>query len=93
VNGDIDGGILGGHTGCQYQWSNWVFGVEASGDWTNMRGFTAIVAFPPSPLVVQNRFDTKLKWLATATARVGYAWNNLLLYAKGGLVAIFGLHV
>jgi outer membrane immunogenic protein len=88
VNSDIDGGIFGGHAGCQYQWSNWVLGVEASGDWTNIRGSTtATTGFPPSPLVVQNRFDTKVKWLATATARLGYAWNNWLLYAKGGLAA------
>jgi outer membrane immunogenic protein len=28
--------------------------------------------------------NTKLDWLATATARVGYAWNRALFYVKGG---------
>lgn len=28
--------------------------------------------------------NSKLTWLATATGRVGYAWNNWLPYVKGG---------
>ena len=29
-------------------------------------------------------WQSKLDWIATATGRVGYAWNNVLGYVKGG---------
>jgi outer membrane immunogenic protein len=32
-------------------------------------------------------WDSKLNWQATATPRLGWVWNGLLLYGKGGLAA------
>jgi opacity protein-like surface antigen len=38
------------------------------------------VGFSPAFFTVQD----KTNWMATATARVGYAWGRTLYYAKGG---------
>jgi outer membrane immunogenic protein len=88
VSKDLSGGIFGGHVGCQYQWANFVFGVEASADWTDIRGSTtAAPVFPPFTELEPTSFDTRVKWLATATPRLGWAWGSWMYYVKGGLAA------
>lgn len=87
VSHDIDGGVVGAHIGCQYQWTTWVFGLELAGDWAAIDGSTsALVPLSPSQ-VRQDSFDARIRSLITATPRVGYAWNNWLFYAKLGLAA------
>ena len=81
---DIDGGVLGGHFGGNYQVGNWVAGLEGSVAWTGLKG-TATDPFGPSGGITT--YDSRLKWLATLTPRLGYAANNWLLYVKGGLAA------
>ncbi len=39
------------------------------------------------PLGQDDNFATRIQSLFLGTARVGYAWNNVLLYAKGGYAA------
>jgi outer membrane immunogenic protein len=57
-----------------------VFGAESDLDWANIRGtFTATV-----PGVVTGSLSTKLNWLSTYRARVGYTWGPAMLYATGG---------
>jgi outer membrane immunogenic protein len=72
------GGIVGGQIGYNWQMSSWVFGIEAQGDWANLRGSNISAAFP----AFTNR--SKIDALGLFTGRVGYAWNNALLYVKGG---------
>jgi len=73
------GGMVGGQVGYRWQWTNWVFGVEAQGDWANLKGsnssLTAII-----PFINQTKIDA----IGLFTGQVGYAFNNVLLYAKGG---------
>jgi outer membrane immunogenic protein len=73
------GGLVGGQIGYRWQASNWVFGVEAQGDWANLKGsnssLTALI-----PYINQ----TKVDGIGLFTGQVGYAWNNILLYVKGG---------
>jgi outer membrane immunogenic protein len=73
-----DGGLVGGQFGYNWQFSNIVVGVEGSGDWANL---TAGRASTVVPIVALN---SKVDAIYTATARVGGAWNNVLLYVKGG---------
>jgi outer membrane immunogenic protein len=88
VDNDLHGGLFGGHVGCQYQWANWVFGVEVGADGADIKGSTTVsVPFPPSHFIPLDSFDTRVKWIATATPRVGFAWANWLYYVKGGLAA------
>ncbi len=76
---DATGGVIGGQIGYRWQSGGWVFGVEAQGDWADLRGSnTSLVLLAP----FVNR--TKIDALGLFTGQVGYAWNNVLWYVKGG---------
>jgi outer membrane immunogenic protein len=76
---NTSGGIAGGVVGFNWQpqGTNWVFGVEGNFDWANIRGS----AICPAPTLTCR---TNLNEIFTGTGRIGYAWNRVLLYAKGG---------
>src|SRR5262249_3650811 len=61
-----------------WQNGNWVFGLEAQGDWADLDGENVSLAFPA--LTNRSRVDA----FGLFTGRVGFAWNNVLAYAKGG---------
>ena len=72
-------GAIGGlQAGCNYQVSNWVFGIQGDYDWTNANNSTANVLFP---LLTD---QSQPKSLASVTGRVGYAWDRFLGYVKAG---------
>lgn len=76
-------GVIGGvQFGANYQAGAWVLGVEGTFAWSNVSGSATAV----SPLVAGDsvRSTSALHWLATATGRIGYAFNTVLIYAKGG---------
>jgi outer membrane immunogenic protein len=75
---DATGGMVGGQAGYRWQASSWVFGVEAQGDWANFKGSNVSLLAPG----VTNR--TKMDAIGLFTAQVGYAWNSVLWYVKGG---------
>jgi len=80
ANTGIDGYLLGGQIGCDYQFaSSWVAGFEGSAGWGNISGNTT-VAIPGDSV----NFTENTDLLTSVTARIGYAWNDWLLYAKGG---------
>jgi len=76
---DADGGTVGGQIGYRWQASNWVFGLEAQGNWADFRGSNASLLFGG---LATNR--TKIDAFGLFTGQIGYAWNNALLYVKGG---------
>src|ERR1700744_3371767 len=73
------GGLVGGQVGYRWQSVNWVFGVEAQGDWADLRGSNASLV----ALIPYNNF-TKVDAIGLFTGQVGYPWNNTLVYVKGG---------
>src|SRR6266851_9202718 len=75
---DATGAVAGGQIGYRWQSAGWVFGVEAQGDWADLRGSSASLAFAGTT----NR--SKIDAFGLFTGQVGYAWNNALLYVKGG---------
>ncbi len=75
---DSTGGTVGGQLGYRWQSSAWVFGLEAQGNWADFSGSNASVAFPGAT----NR--SKIDAFGLFTGQIGYAWNNALLYVKGG---------
>jgi outer membrane immunogenic protein len=75
---DATGGLAGGQIGYRWQSANWVFGVEAQGDWADLKG-SNVSAFIP---VWTN--NSKIQAIGLFTGQVGYAWNNVLWYVKGG---------
>jgi|SRR5450631_1542901 outer membrane immunogenic protein len=72
------GGVVGGQVGYRWQSGPLVFGVEAQGDWANLRNSNGSRFFPG------NTWTTKTDALGLFTGQVGYAWNATLLYVKGG---------
>jgi outer membrane immunogenic protein len=79
---DATGGLAGGQIGYRWQVTNWVFGLEAQGDWANLTGsnISTIGTFGRVPFLNQTKIDA----IGLFTGQVGYAWNNVLWYAKGG---------
>jgi outer membrane immunogenic protein len=58
-----------------------VFGLEAQGNWADFTGSNTSLFFLPAGSVT-NR--TKVDALGLFTGQIGYAWNNVLWYVKGG---------
>ncbi len=75
---DPSGFIGGGQVGCNYQFSSIVIGVQGDWDWTDTSADSADL------LIAGHTDRTKIKWLASVTGRIGYAWDRALLYVKGG---------
>jgi len=73
-----NGGLAGGQVGFNWQVGGFVFGVEGSGDWASLSGSNVSLQAPLST----NR--TKVDALASVTGRLGYAFDSVLLYVKGG---------
>jgi outer membrane immunogenic protein len=77
---DIDGGLVGGTIGYNFQVGPAVWGIEGDIDWTNIKGSTTTLC----PLGC----ETSNSWLATVRGRLGYAGNRWMPYVTGG--AAFG---
>lgn len=74
-------GFLGGaQVGCDYQVGGaWVFGIEGQFAWSNIHG-QALIPPQGAPAQVLSKIDR----FATATGRIGYAFERALLYTKSG---------
>jgi outer membrane immunogenic protein len=75
---DATGGTVGGQIGYRWQASSWVFGLEAQGNWADFQGNNVAL----TDLTLRNH--SKIDAFGLFTGQVGYAWNNVLLYVKGG---------
>jgi outer membrane immunogenic protein len=78
--------IAGGQVGCNWQFtSSWVFGVEGDFNWLDLKRSRAFGTGNRVGEDLAGSQTTKLRWLTTVRARLGYAWDRSLLYLKGGL--------
>jgi outer membrane immunogenic protein len=76
---DATGGTAGGQIGYRWGWAGgWVFGIEGQGNWADFRGSNTSALFAPD--FNRSRIDA----FGLLTGQVGYAWNNVLFYVKGG---------
>jgi len=75
---DATGGVAGGQIGYRWQTANWVWGVEGQGNWADFRGSNVSLLFAPD--FNRSRVDA----FGLITGQVGYAWNSVLFYVKGG---------
>ena len=73
------GSLVGGQIGYRWQSANWVFGVEAQGDWANLKGSNSSLT-----AIIPQTNRTKVDAIGLFAGQVGYAWNNVLVYLKGG---------
>jgi outer membrane immunogenic protein len=76
---DGTGGTVGGQMGYRWQSANWVFGIEGQGNWAGFKGSNTSQFYGPG-----NINQTRTDAFGLLTGQVGYAWNNVLWYVKGG---------
>jgi outer membrane immunogenic protein len=82
---DSEARFLGGvQAGCDYQFaSHWVIGFGGDVSWTNLSSVTNDPFFGGKnnqPMTLSTRTNE----VATITGRIGYAWDRVLFYGKGG---------
>jgi outer membrane immunogenic protein len=91
-------GIVGVHAGYNYQMpNNWLLGVEGDWDWTNLKSSAApgiicsnLFGMRGQCGGVSNLTDhaflqTQVNWLASVRGRLGFVWNQWMLYGTGGV--------
>ena len=74
----------GGHMGYNWQASNFVFGLEGSVSALDNGGDVINTVFGAA----DDRFSWRSEWMATVVGRAGIAFNNHLLYVKGGYAGV-----
>jgi outer membrane immunogenic protein len=81
---DLAGVIGGAQVGINFQRGPWVLGIEAMLDASDIDGdFTSNLPAGAA----DDKFEAQIEALFLATARVGYAWDNWLVYGKAGYAA------
>jgi outer membrane immunogenic protein len=78
---DATGGVAGGQIGYRWQSGGWVYGLEAQGDWADLKGSAQSQALSSPALT---RIGSRMDAFGLFTGQIGYAWNNALVYVKGG---------
>jgi outer membrane immunogenic protein len=74
---DFNGGFAGGTIGANWQMSNFVLGVEAEGAWADIgQSQTGIVGA-----------TDRVEAFGSIAGRLGVAFDNFLIYGKGGFAA------
>jgi outer membrane immunogenic protein len=74
---NASGGTVGGQVGYRWQMSNVVFGLEAQGNWADFSGSNISLQ---TGLQNQSKIDA----FGLFTGQIGYAWDRVLFYVKGG---------
>jgi len=76
--------VGGGQIGCDYQFApGWVIGIEGAALGAGLKG-DVVDPFKTSKGAPIN-LHAKTDFLASVTGRVGWGWDRVLLYAKGGV--------
>jgi outer membrane immunogenic protein len=84
-NSNLRGGLAGGTYGYNWQFDHVVLGFEGDISWSGISDtFTSVnglATFCPSGFPCY----TSLQWLGTDRARLGYAFDRVMIYATGGV--------
>ena len=77
---DVDGILGGAQVGCDYQFDGGlVIGVQGDYSWTDAKGRH------PSAHETGVTYGSEVESVASVNARLGYGWDRLLGYVKGGV--------
>lgn len=76
---DVKGGLFGGQLGYNWQFGQFVYGLEGDANWTDLRGTVSIADCNGTFCRTRNDF------LSTVRGRIGIAMDRWLPYATGGL--------
>lgn len=77
-----DGYIAGGQVGFNLQFGQWVVGIEGDLGYLGLENRALFTE--PGATAPNDEFATKFGLYGTATARLGFSIDRLLVYAKGG---------
>lgn len=77
---DTKGALAGGQVGANWQFDRVVVGAELDLSWSSIKGNR-----PVDPALITSGLAVSYQALATGTGRIGYAFDNVLAYAKGGV--------
>jgi outer membrane immunogenic protein len=80
------GPLAGGQLGINYEFApHWVLGAEADIDWSNIKGSAAPCSSKNAAGAIDCLNATgKIEDFGTGRARLGYVFDNLLVYGTGG---------
>jgi outer membrane immunogenic protein len=88
-NADLTSFTGGGQIGYNYQTiSNWIIGAEFNFNGEHLdrvHYLTAAEITPGSIFVAGNSYSATNDWHSSVLGRFGYAWNNWMVYATGGV--------
>ncbi len=82
---DPDGFLGGLQAGFNWQFGQWVFGVEGQVSWSDMDGTGSATVATPGFFITGDRISTDIDFVATLAARLGIAFDQALIYVKGGV--------
>jgi outer membrane immunogenic protein len=86
VNLNRNGFIGGGQIGYNWQFTNWLVGLEADIQGTSVDNTALVHTAVPGMNAVDNTVSSKLQWLGTVRGRIGFLpQNNWLIFVTGGL--------
>jgi outer membrane immunogenic protein len=88
--GNINGGLVGGTVGYNYQMGQFVIGYEGDVDWADVRGNNFGYTFGPGGGFPAGAGISKLttNWMVTERARLGYSVDRALFFVTGGYAGI-----
>jgi outer membrane immunogenic protein len=81
---NTNGFLVGGTLGANYQTGPYLVGFEGDIDWSSVQGSSSAAACVALGAAAGTTCQTKSPWLGTARARVGYAFDRLLVFGTGG---------
>jgi len=73
------GGLAGGTIGYNWQTGGLVFGIEVDGAWSDAKPNLVVTGAP-----LGTTFADKIDAMGTVRGRIGYAFDQVLLYGTGG---------
>ena len=82
--GNINGGLIGGTVGYNYQMGQFVIGYEGDVDWADVHGGNFAYGLPGG--FGTDKLTTN--WMVTERARLGYSVDKALFFVTGGYAGI-----
>ncbi len=76
---DVDGAVVGGTIGYNWQAGQTVFGLEGDVAWSGIKGSTS------AGICAIGSCETRNNWLGTVRGRIGYAFDRVMPFVTGGL--------
>lgn len=82
---DMDGVTVGGQVGYNWQVGTTVFGIEATGNWSDLDGIGNNSSNVFGGCLTHVQCKTEIEAFGTLTGRLGGTFDRGLIYVKGGL--------